>query len=386
MKILFFVHRYWPSVGGVEKYVHELGKALCQMGHTVDVVAGATGEGMPAHDSHEGILIHRFPAYRSPLRSRLWLLRHLHLFSRSDVVHVSNTHMLEYLWRMLGGLIDRRKVFLTRHGFSFDFPVPESATKRAQRSLKMAAGTVHDGRFIEKWLGVAPDRCPDQGLWPEAHDLPQPPEPPPSSAAFVGRIEQDTGIDIYIDAVSRLNRAPGQPFRLDVYGDGSAMPGVRARVEAERLPVRFHGRVDDAQTRIADACFAFVDGRMAIQEAMARRRLVLAGYHTPMKKDYLTGESFGPYLLAVGSGAELAEQVVHHVRHPGARIGLIERAYAHALTLRWSNTAEAYLSLWRERLLSPKPLCSGWAATKLIMAMNRNRLRASGWCPSGLLA
>ena len=31
-------------------------------------------------------------------------------------------------------------------------------------SLKLAAGVVHDGAFIEKWLSFKPDLCPDQGL------------------------------------------------------------------------------------------------------------------------------------------------------------------------------------------------------------------------------
>ena len=41
---------------------------------------------------------------------------------------------------------------------------------------------VLDGHFIEKWLGVRPDCVPDQGLWPEADDIPEVPEPPPDSA------------------------------------------------------------------------------------------------------------------------------------------------------------------------------------------------------------
>ena len=386
MKIVFFVYRYWPSVGGVEKYVHELGKALYEMGHTVDVVAGTTTDGLAAHETYEGIRIHRFPAHRSPLRSRFWLLRHLHLFARADVVHVSNTHMLEYLWRMLGGLIDQRKVFLTRHGMSYDYPVPVTNTLRAKRSLHLAAGVIHDGRFIEKWLGVPPDRCPDQGLTPEASALPYVPEPPPDSAVFVGRIEQDSGIEIYIDAVRRLTQDAGISFRLDVYGGGTHLPAMRRMADDQNLPIRFHGRVANAQKFITDACFAFIDGRMAIQEAMARRRLVLAGYPNPLKRDYVAGEAFGPYLVPVGSGAELTDRVLHYISHPDERAELVRRAYDHACTLRWSRTAEAYLSLWRERLESPRRRCSRLNAMRLTFAMNRARRRNNGWCPRGLLA
>ena len=164
MKLVFFVHRYWPSVGGVEKYIHELCRSLLSMGHEVDVVAGATVPGLAGHETHEGVRVHRFPATRSPVRCRLWMWRHLALFRAADVIHVSNTHMIEYFWRMMGPLIDQRKVFLTRHGMSYTHPLPEAERRRAHRSLGLAAGVVHDGEFIEKWLGVRADICPDQGI------------------------------------------------------------------------------------------------------------------------------------------------------------------------------------------------------------------------------
>ncbi|MCH7604164.1 MAG: hypothetical protein IIB54_15510, partial [Planctomycetes bacterium] len=109
---------------------------------------------------YESVPIHRFPQYRSPLRARWRILRHIDLLHRADVIHVSNTHMLEYFWRMVGCLVSRRKVFLTRHGMSYIHPVPAWEKRRAVRSLDLTAGVVHDGAFIEKWLGVEPDLCP----------------------------------------------------------------------------------------------------------------------------------------------------------------------------------------------------------------------------------
>lgn len=350
MKITFFVHRYWPSVGGVEKYVHELAKVLLALGHEVSVVAGATQERLPDHSVFEGVEVHRFPALRSPLRCRLWLWRNYRLFTQADVVHVSNTHMLEYLWRMMGPALDRNKVFLTRHGMSYRYPVPESEKQRAQASLRRCAGVVHDGAFIEKWLGVKPDVCPPQGLFPRAVDLPQVPAPTPTTAVFIGRLEPDSGIRIYMDGVRMLNRPGTRAFTLHVYGDGPMGPTLRDEVQREGLPVIFHGRVADAQRHLVDGCFAFLDGRMAIQEAFARRRLVIAAYASPLKQDYVSGEYFSPYLVPVGSGAELAERVSFYASHPNDLRDLVERAYTLACTLSWENTAGEYLGLWRSRL------------------------------------
>ncbi len=350
MKITFFVHRYWPSVGGVEKYVHELAKALLALGHEVSVVAGATQERLPDHSVFEGVKVHRFPALRSPLRCRLWLWRNYRLFTQADVIHVSNTHMLEYLWRMMWPALDRRKVFLTRHGMSYRYPVPEMDKQRAVQSLRHCAGVAHDGAFIEKWLGVKPDICPPQGLFPRAAELPAVPAPPPTSAVFIGRLEEDSGIRIYLDGVRLLHDRHQGAFTLHVYGDGPLGPALRAQMQRDRLRVVFHGRVADAQRHLVDGAFAFLDGRMAIQEAFARRRPVVAAYATPLKKDYVGGEYFSPYLVPVGSGAELAERVTYLASHPNELRDQTERAYAFACTLSWERTAEEYLDFWRSRL------------------------------------
>ena len=376
MKILFFVHRYWPSVGGVEKYIHELGKALIALGHQVEVVAGAHREGLPTVERHEGIPVYRFPAFRSPLRCRGWLWGRRYLFTRADVVNVSNTHMLEYFWRMFGPSVQAHKVFLTRHGMSYRHPVPESEKLRARRSLRLATAVVHDGCFIAKRLGVEPDLCPDQGLSPPADALPAVPEPPPTSAIYIGRLEPDSGIRIYMDAVRRLVHEQGREFTLHVYGDGTLMPEVRAAVARDRLPVRIHGRTPDAQRHIVDSCFAFIDGRMAIQEAMARRRLVLAAYVDPLKRDYIGAEPFSPYLIGVADGAELAARVTYYIDHPDQRAAMVTRAFEHARTLTWTRTAQAYLQLWQERLRSARPHLSLLASTRLAWTLERE-----AWSP-----
>lgn len=379
MRILFFVHRYWPAVGGVEKYIHQLSRALLAKGHVVDVIAGATEAATVANrednlgetEIHEGVVIRRFPALRSPLRARWWLLRHLGLFRRADVIHVSNTHMLEYLARMLGPLVDRRKTFLTRHGLSYRYPVPPWEKRRAVRALKLAAAVVHDGAFIEKWLEVAPDLAPDQGLSPSAEELVPVPEPPPGSAVFIGRLEPDSGIGIYLDAVKILTQTFHRSFFLHVYGDGSLAASLREQAASESLPVRFYGRTHDAQRHIAESCFAFIDGRMAIQEAMARRRLVFAAYVDPLKRDYVGTESFSPYLIPVGSGEQLAERVAYFADRPQERSERVERAYRHAQTLTWERTAEAYLKLWRETLEQSRLPCSRRELWRLVLTLHR---------------
>ena len=346
MKIVFFVYRYWPDVGGVEKYIHRLAKAVQGMGHEARVIVPAHRAGLPSREFHDGIEVIRFPGYRSPARAWFHLMRLQWVFCRADVIHVSNTHMLEYFYRMVAWTLPNRPLFLTRHGMSYIYPVPESEKARARRSIDLVDGVVHDGCFIGTRLGVKADCVPNQGLHPEADALPVIPEPAPTSATFVGRLEPDSGIEIYVDAIDVLIRDFGLSIALDVYGGGTLEDALRNRAARDGLPVTFHGWQEGAQERITEGCFALVAGRLAMQEAMARRRLVVAAYVDPLKRDYVCGEPFSPYLVSGGDARTIAAQVAHYATHHDERKRMVEQAYAYARTLSWRRTAAAYVDLW----------------------------------------
>ncbi|NOX59822.1 MAG: glycosyltransferase family 4 protein [Planctomycetes bacterium] len=348
MKIVFVTYRYWPAVGGVEKYMHRLSQAMIAKGHEVDLVCAAHEGGLPECEAYEGVRIHRFPAHRSPLRCWVSLMQKRSLFKQADVIHISDTLVLEYFYRMLAWTMPNKPLFLTRHGMSYEYPVPAEQKARARRTLNLVDGIVHDGLFIEPMLGVKPDCVPDQGLFPEADDIEDVPEPPPTSATFVGRLEPDSAIDVYVDAIRVLRDVHQMPIRLDVYGDGTLRLPLERKATQQNLPITFHGWQAGAQERITDGCFAFIAGRMAIQESMARKRLVVAAYKDPLKDLYVNGEPFGPWLVSGGDAEAIAKHVAYYANHNDERRNLVDQAYAHARTLSWSKTADAYLQLWSQ--------------------------------------
>ena len=46
MRVVFLKHRYWPAVGGVEKYKNRLFRAQQEIGHRVLGVTGAHTHGL----------------------------------------------------------------------------------------------------------------------------------------------------------------------------------------------------------------------------------------------------------------------------------------------------------------------------------------------------
>jgi len=289
-------------------------------------------------------------------------------------VHISDVAMLEYYYAMVGWLIGPRPIFLTRHGMSARYPAPASEWMRSLRAKTLADAIFDDGAFIHRRVGVTPDLTPNPGLRPEPNQIRQRPEPDgPSaeqpSAVFVGRLEPDTGIDIYLDALALLQQ-DGIGVHLDVYGAGSLEAGLRSQSLRQHLPVVWHGRTEDAQRHLQDGCFAFVSGRMAIFEAMARRRLVIAAYVDPMKRDYILGEWFSRYIVSGHRAEQIAAKIVFYRTHQHERQARVERAYQAVQGMSWSRTAQQYLQVWREKIDNPN-----LATAKL----NRYRMLRLAW-------
>ena len=347
MRIVFLCNRFWPAVGGVERYVGELARALLAAGHRVVVVAGDHAGGLPAREEHKGVIIHRFPALRSPMRCRVRLLGLRRLFNHADIVHVCDTQMVEYYRRMIGWIVKPPTVCMTMHGMSCVHPVPQRELRNAHRATRYVDAVAHDGAFIGKWLRLTPDAVIPQGLRPKAGQLPHVPEPEEPSAVYVGRLEPDTGVGLYLDALIALRAKHGIDLPLHVYGAGSLEAALEEQAAAQGLNATFHGAVPHAQYRISDHKLAFVSGRMAIHEAMARRRAVVAAWCNPIRADYVGAEAFSPFILTGGSGDELAAHAARLLGDDAYRHELTTQALEHVRPLSWERTAEEYVRLWK---------------------------------------
>lgn len=354
LRIVFLVKRFWPDVGGVEKYIFELARAVREQGHRVDIVAGDPTGQRPRFEEHAGLRLHRFSSRRSRWRIASQLCRVVPVLRSADVLNISDIEMLEFYQRMLAWRVAPKAVCLTRHGMSGRDPVSQAERERHIRARAAVAAIFDDGEFIHRRYGVMPDSIPKPGLRPRAIDLEPHPEPDRLSAVFIGRIEPDTGLDIYLEALIALRDRFGLTLPLSVYGDGSCKPDLFIRARSAALAIDWHVAQPDAQQRLWQGTVAFVSGRMAICEAMARRRLVAAAWVDPLKRDYILGEWFSPCLVAAPTGKELAERLHPFLTDAARRAARVERAFQAVVDLDWHRTADEYLRVWR-RCLTPVP-------------------------------
>ncbi len=352
MNILFYIYRYHPKIGGVEKYIHELARALITKDHRITVVTGSHDNTLPQTETHESVTIHRFPALRSPVRCRLHHLRLRHLFKSADIIHISDIMMLEQYRRMIGWTLPHKKIFLTRHGLSIQHPVPNRDKTRAARATKYATATIDDGHFISKWLESPATTVIPQGLSPAADQLQyiKPPDSP--GATFIGRLEWDTGIDDYISAIGILKKRHNITVPLNVVGDGSLRQSLESRAKTENLPVRFQGQRTNAQDQLLNQPYALVSGRLAIHEALARRRPVIAHHVNPIKHDYLANEPFSPYIRIAATPDDIANELVNMINNPDETQTRVKKGYEYTRQLTWDRTANEYLNIWKNHSIA----------------------------------
>ncbi|MGC4001497.1 MAG: glycosyltransferase [Anaeromyxobacter sp.] len=188
-----------------------------------------------------------------------------------------------------------------------------------------------------------------------AGDEPHPHGPP--EVLFVGRYgEPRKGLAVLLDAVAHLH-AQGRPVRTLVVGEG---PTERFAARAERLGVRFLGRLDDdalaARYRAADVfCAPSTGGEsfgMVLVEAMAAGCPVVAS-DLPGYAEAARGAAL---LARTGEPVALAEALWRACQDRALRERLVVRGRARADALCWTRVAARVLHIYQHVVAAPLPV------------------------------
>ncbi|MBM3209137.1 glycosyltransferase family 4 protein [Candidatus Shapirobacteria bacterium] len=355
MNVLFLSRFFWPHVGGVEKHGLEVAKRLARRGHKVVIITeelpykklktqSSNLKTTTENSKLENIKIYRTPTGKDDwfkkLRIWAWLWKNKKLIEEADIVHAHDVGFWYWPFRFL---YPKKPFYLTFHGWEGKFPVPLKNKLVRKISEKLARGNICVGDYIKKWYGTRPGYTTYGGVESSKFKVQSSKIKNENQIVFVGRLENDTGLPIYLRAIELLHKKYSilnTPYPILFLGEGSL------KSEAEKYG-KVLGVVKDIRPYLLESRFVFTSGYLSILEAMACRKLVFAVYDNPLKEDYLRLSPFAKGIVIESSPELLYHRLVHDTRPAKEQERLADEVYNWTRGQTWEKVTELYLKLWQ---------------------------------------
>ncbi|MDO8270208.1 MAG: glycosyltransferase family 4 protein [Candidatus Levybacteria bacterium] len=336
-KIIFLVRLYHPHVGGVEKHVEKTVGALRKKGYAITIVTEQFDKKLKLYEKHDDTEIFRIPIGGSAFYKKFsiwkWVLTHLSLFFKTDIIHI---HDVFYWIIPIRFLLITKRIYITFHGYE-GYPVKMRWKVLRKISEMLTNGNLCIGDFMKKWYSTSPTAISYGGV----DKYTKRSTPQPQSAVFFGRFDSQTGVLEYVDAY-KLIRKKYPKFRLTVIGSGHLKNKIPKSVKI--LP--FDANIEPY---ISQNRFIFVSRYLSMLEALVQKREIVAVYDNPVKKDYLLLSPFKNYVFLAKNAKEIAstvEECIENSLYGKERVG---KGYNWASKQTWEVVADAYLRLWMEK-------------------------------------
>ncbi len=236
MRTIYFVERFWPLIGGVEVVSARLVPMLAELGHDIVLVTDDDDGSLPERERYQQVPVVRLPFTRAITTRNLELLA----VARRGINAVLREHRPELIhatftgagiWLLPPG--DTTPMIVSFHGGwpTIDFAQADGLFVRLlRRAAWVTACSEHALSFL---LAQAPHLAGRSsvianGLAPRVPDEPANPPPGPPILFCSGRIVEDKGFDVAIDAFAQLVRARPDA-RLVIAGDGPERTALAER-------------------------------------------------------------------------------------------------------------------------------------------------------------
>lgn len=336
-----------PHMGGVEKHITELNRILTGWDYRIGLWVPKNDDSLPDFEVCEGVEIHRVAKIRSKRKGAwnafTWWFRHLNLIRSADCVHFHGSYPLFHWFFPFRLVFPFKPMFITFHGCAMTVPPIRREVVRNRLAQSLTRGSLAIGHFLEKWHRLKPTFFSYGGMnipsnFPTIRD---------KVAVYVGRLDEDTGVEWYIQALKVLRDAHHIELPLTVCGDGSLRSELVKYCSEHGLNVTFKGFVDNPMDYLLHARYAFASGYLSILEAMAARCLVFAVYKNRIKEDYLKLMPDADQMMILNDDPScLAEHLKKAWEEESAFQKVRERGHTFAQGHSWDELARIYVRLW----------------------------------------
>jgi len=380
--VLFLTPSFYPNIGGVEKHVLRVSQELNKKGYRVVIVTEAIGDStMPVwrsryisadtprtdvwivdtgnnelvHDeisfinseskktkiesqASKSITVYRLPYIKSGRLKKLyiwfWFFKNKNIIQSAKYIHC---HDVFYWYIPFRFLYPRKRVYTTFHGYEA-FPVPRKNIIIRKISEKFSNGNICVGDFIKKWYGTRTDFITYGGVDSEnLHDDVIRNYHKPLNILLLGRLDNDIGISLYLSALDLL-KARNIKFDLTICGNGKLSKRTKRYGN-------FMGFVNDTSKYIKEADIVFSSSYLSILESLIFKKMVVAAYENPLKKDYLEMTPFSKWINIVNTDLQVLK-IVEHLLKGTINQHKLNEGYKWAVEQKWERTAELYIHLW----------------------------------------
>ncbi len=229
MRILFWSSTFRSEIGGVGVLAERLLSALRRRGFEFLVITPQDSPDHPVETEYGGIPIYRFPFWRSmvdvdqliEIRQKLTQLKRTFT---PDLVHINAVNRSNFFYHLTAG-VHPAPLLVTLHGVMVS--QADDLMKRTLRSADWVAGCSE--AILEKARRLAPEITPGSSVIHNGLDVPTLQPAPlsfdPPSLLCLGRLVEEKGFDVALDAFASL-LACFPKARLIIAGDGPARAGL----------------------------------------------------------------------------------------------------------------------------------------------------------------
>ena len=286
MKALIITESYLPRIGGVEKHIAGIKPYLEQADFELKIF-----------DKSAILKDHSLKKFFGLLEIWWALFKKIKWISEADVIFIHDVFIYYLPFKFL---FPRKKIITTFHGWEKIYPIPLKNIIYKQVAQKLSHRTISIGNYINKYYHL---QKKNNDLSYGAVDLPtikvDLKTKEKNSFIFVGRLEKDTGLAIFLEFLDILFEKK-IIFSVKFCGDGPMRKNCLQYGEVL-------GFVDIGKF-LAKTEFCFAGGYLSILEAMAYQNIVLSAFDNELKKNYLLDSPFAQNIIYADQAQLLFER------------------------------------------------------------------------------
>lgn len=354
---------YPPHLGGQENAVHDLASELATAGHQVQVITSTQGGGPHNSILEKGVLVKRLPGIvfgHAPIMPSFPVVL-FRTARRNSIVHlhIGQAFTPEMVW-----IVSKLRGFKYITQLHIDFEpsgpagilLPLYKNLLLKRVLRSASAVIV---LNDKMLQIVrknydpPCRLQvmNNGIdevYFALKRMPLPAQPPQTlRLLFVGRLSKQKNVPALLEAI----RLTARNVHLDIIGEGDEGKLIQDIIEKYKLTnVTMHGRLSRPDVmRFYETCNALIMPSLyeaqplVLLEAMAAR-IPIIGTNVIGVADHIKNGG----IIVEPTVKGLMEGISHYFTDYASLPAMVERSYARAENLRWSNTLKKYEDLYEE--------------------------------------